>query len=259
MNTPFYILLFKLLFAHVVADFYLQGNKMAKEKLNITNSDSSNKTKAVVTLVAHSFIHAVCAYIIVWDWKLWIIPLVILISHFIIDFIKALSGNNDSPWHFILDQFMHLVVIGGIAWTSIGFGVPQIYASNSLPLSIKLIAVLTTYLIIAKPTSIFLKTCLQGITPSQDNENGMDKAGKQGIVKGGKWIGYLERLLVVTFIITQNFSAIGFLIAAKSIFRFGDLKDQKDRIATEYVLIGTLASFTIAIFAGLFLEWILMN
>lgn len=37
--------------------------------------------------------------------------------------------------------------------------------------------------------------------------------------------------------------AVGFLLAAKSVFRFGDLRDDQDRKRTEYVLIGTLLSF----------------
>jgi hypothetical protein len=40
-------------------------------------------------------------------------------------------------------------------------------------------------------------------------------------------------------------------LAAKSIFRFGDLKESKDRKLTEYVLIGTLLSFGIAIAVGM--------
>jgi hypothetical protein len=50
------------------------------------------------------------------------------------------------------------------------------------------------------------------------------------------------------------FDAIGFLLAAKSIFRFGDLKEAKDRKLTEYVLIGTLLSFGIALLIGLLVK-----
>jgi hypothetical protein len=60
----------------------------------------------------------------------------------------------------------------------------------------------------------------------------------------------LERLFVFTFVITGNWEAIGFLLAAKSVFRFGDLKESKDRKLTEYILIGTLLSFGIAILIG---------
>lgn len=42
-------------------------------------------------------------------------------------------------------------------------------------------------------------------------------------------------------------------LAAKSIFRFGELSKSKEIKTTEYVLIGTLASFTIAILTGLIL------
>jgi hypothetical protein len=59
---------------------------------------------------------------------------------------------------------------------------------------------------------------------------------------------------VFCFILTGHFEAIGFLLAAKSIFRFGDLKEAKDRKLTEYVLIGTLLSFGIALLIGLLVQ-----
>jgi hypothetical protein len=61
----------------------------------------------------------------------------------------------------------------------------------------------------------------------------------------------MERLLVFVFIFTQHFEAVGFLIAAKSIFRFGDLKEGKELKLTEYVLIGTFLSFGLAIIISL--------
>jgi hypothetical protein len=67
----------------------------------------------------------------------------------------------------------------------------------------------------------------------------------------GKIIGYLERLMVLTFILSHHWEAVGFLLAAKSVFRFGDLKESHDRKLTEYVLIGTLLSFGIALAVSL--------
>ena len=43
---------------------------------------------------------------------------------------------------------------------------------------------------------------------------------------------------------------IGVLLAAKSVFRFGELTKAKEVKTTEYVMIGTLSSFTIAILLG---------
>lgn len=73
------------------------------------------------------------------------------------------------------------------------------------------------------------------------------------LVNAGKYIGMLERLYVFGFVLSGNIQAIGFLIAAKSVFRFGDLKESKSRKLTEYILIGTLLSFGIAVVSGLLL------
>jgi hypothetical protein len=56
--------------------------------------------------------------------------------------------------------------------------------------------------------------------------------------------------LIVIFVTTNQFSAIGFLIAAKSVFRFGEAKEGGNKKA-EYFLLGTLVSFTLAIIVGL--------
>jgi hypothetical protein len=61
----------------------------------------------------------------------------------------------------------------------------------------------------------------------------------------------LERLLAFIFIIVGHWEAVGFLMAAKSVFRFGDLKDSKSIELTEYILIGTLLSFGIAIITAI--------
>jgi hypothetical protein len=73
----------------------------------------------------------------------------------------------------------------------------------------------------------------------------------ESLKDAGAYIGILERLLVFIFIIVNHWEAVGFLITAKSVFRFGDLKESKHRKLTEYILIGTLISFGIAIVVGL--------
>ena len=92
-----------------------------------------------------------------------------------------------------------------------------------------------------KPSSIFLSLLLK-----QWNVKIKDKS----LPNAGKWIGYLERTLVLTFILTNSIEGVGFLLAAKSVFRFGDLNKANDIQVTEYILIGTLTSFAIAIMTG---------
>ena len=76
----------------------------------------------------------------------------------------------------------------------------------------------------------------------------------QGMPFAGAWIGYIERVLILTFVITDNIEGVGFLLAAKSIFRFGDLNKTREIKITEYVLLGTLASFTIALLVAFTLK-----
>jgi len=83
------------------------------------------------------------------------------------------------------------------------------------------------------------------------------KENDESLAKAGRYIGILERLFVFTFVITNHWEAIGFLLAAKSVFRFGDLRTSKDRKLTEYILIGTLLSFGFAIFLGVLYLYVL--
>jgi hypothetical protein len=57
--------------------------------------------------------------------------------------------------------------------------------------------------------------------------------------------------LILTFVLIGSFEGVGFLLAAKSVFRFGELSKAKEIRTTEYVLIGTLASFAIAVLIGI--------
>ena len=69
-----------------------------------------------------------------------------------------------------------------------------------------------------------------------------------GLSRGGWAIGNLERSLIFLMVLTEQVAGIGFLIAAKSILRFDTAsKDQKN---SEYVIIGTLASFAWALLAA---------
>ena len=79
----------------------------------------------------------------------------------------------------------------------------------------------------------------------------------EGVPKGGYWIGVLERALIFVFIWAGEPTGIGFLAAAKSVFRSGELKEKSDRKLAEYILIGTLMSFTFAMVIGYATRWVI--
>ena len=144
---------------------------------------------------------------------------------------------------FFIDQLVHIAVIIAL-WSSL-FGHDATSCQDFLKAewnSQDVWAVVIAYLLMLKPTSVMLSLFVRKWAPSVATDRSLPNAGK--------WIGYLERILILTFILTGNAEGIGFLLAAKSVFRFGELSKAQDIKTTEYVLIGTLASFTVAILVG---------
>src|SRR5690554_4823840 len=108
----------------------------------------------------------------------------------------------------------------------------------------------------------FYTDCIRALSASKNiaTPNLSEEKSNAIRFRAGKYIGVLERLFILGFVIGNFWEGIGFLLAAKSIFRFGDLNNAKERHLTEYVLIGTLLSFGAAILIGLLfnlgLKWI---
>jgi hypothetical protein len=67
----------------------------------------------------------------------------------------------------------------------------------------------------------------------------------------GRVIGLLERTLIYAFVLSGQFGAIGFTLAAKGFTRF---KELDNRGFAEYVLIGTLLSSSIAMAVGVWMK-----
>lgn len=76
--------------------------------------------------------------------------------------------------------------------------------------------------------------------------------GSRSLLQAGHVIGVAERVMAFVFVLVQQYEALGFLIAAKSILRFGD----KETARTEYVLVGTLLSYLIAVLSALCVGWL---
>jgi|TARA_R110001599_G_scaffold350292_1_gene580199 hypothetical protein len=130
-------------------------------------------------------------------------------------------------------------------------------------LDYKFVVVVIAYIIVLKPTAIVIRILLEQwseIARGNSNSNQsrdtsavvIEEEDRKSLVSAGKVIGMVERLLILTLVLLNQFSGVGFLLAAKSVFRFGDLKDKHDHKMTEYVMLGTLLSVTITIAVGIF-------
>ncbi len=67
---------------------------------------------------------------------------------------------------------------------------------------------------------------------------------EEGLAQASRWIGYLERIMILTMILAGAYNAVGFVFAGKAIARF------QSREQTEYYLLGTFASFAWAVALG---------
>lgn len=226
------IVLYKLILAHLAGDFLLQPGTWVKVK--------EEKKLAAWQLYVHALIHGLLVQMLVWETAFWGWALLLAVFHLVIDGAKLVMQKPATKrLYFFLDQLAHLVSIYFI-W--------RWYAGDTMPwqkLSSESFIILAVCIIFTTtPCSYFVKAFISKWVPDQSNNT------EASLQSAGKYIGIIERLLVFAFIATHNLAAVGFLITAKSVFRFGDLREAKDRRMTEYVLIGTLSSFGLAMLCG---------
>jgi hypothetical protein len=227
----------KLILAHLLGDFILQPNSWVADKENY-------KLKSKF-LYIHVLIHTVLSLIFLWDLQLWWVAVSVGITHFIIDAAKLIFQNvkTKKRWFFI-DQLLHILVIAGVSFyfREFSFG----FLQNQ-----EFLKIIMAALFLTTPASIFIKILLSSWTPAPDGPNTIQT---ESLSSAGKYIGILERLLVFTFIMVNHWEGVGFMVAAKSVFRFSDLAQAKQRKLTEYVLIGTLLSFGLAVLTGIIIK-----
>lgn len=232
-------LFIKLLLAHVIGDFVLQPLKWV--------TDKEEKKHHSKYLYWHILVHLLAVIVVLKaDFSYWLGILIIIVSHLGIDVIKLhLSTKGKQRLLFGLDQLAHVIVIAMVV---------QLYEPYTIDLdaifSTQVLLLFTCIICITKVSSIIMKVIISKWKLEDDMK-------EESLADAGAYIGILERLFVFAFIIMNYWEGIGFLIAAKSVFRFGDLSRAKDRKLTEYILIGTLISFGLAIAFGLGYTYVL--
>lgn len=228
-------LLIKLLTAHMVSDYFLQFNSWSKDKE--VNKIRSKK------LYLHILITFLAA--LLFSGSFWA-ALFIGVTHYLIDLGKIYSKQNRFVL-FIVDQALHTIIIiitwlfliNGWTWLSDAF----IWLVDEPKTWILVFA----YGIITFPLSVVINI----FTHKWRSQLEPDR--QESLQKAGLWIGVFERVLILTFILTNQFSAMGFLIATKAILRFKDTETKQ----MEYVLIGTLMSITPTILLGILANYLI--
>ena len=227
-----HLLILKLLLAHFIGDFVFQPKKWVVHK-------EEYKHKSVY-LKLHVVVHLLLLFVVLGcSVKYLGAILCIVVSHYFIDVLKLTftTKKNAIRWFFI-DQFLHLVVIAIVVYAFYPYYIDWEFVFAQKHLLFVLALIFVTHV-----SSVLLKVVLSKWKIASDKS-------EKSLPNAGNYIGIIERLFVFVFIINGQWQAIGFLIASKSILRFNDLSKAKDRKLTEYVLIGTLASFGLAALGG---------
>lgn len=269
-------LLLLLLMAHFIGDFYLQPLQWVECRFK--------HGWRSIGLLKHVAVHSGLYLLVIWiadliHWKSFLIVLMLSVSHYLTDVWK--SYRPPALIYFLIDQALHIVFIF-MAWVTLSaIGLSELLGWLSDLFSAKHLLFIFGFLLVCRPTSILIAMMLKkhtdalfsgakeqpsgtkvtveepalnkvvvSLEAATDGESSNKQEQNVGLAQAGAYIGYIERCLTLGFILLGQFSAIGFLVAAKTIFRFGDLTKSKDMKLTEYMLLGTLLSYAIAIFVG---------
>lgn len=247
-------ILVRLLIAHCITDFLLQTNRWI--------ADKQRKIWKSKYLWYHGLLTGTIAWMFVPQLSLWWAILIITTTHIATDAWKLgrEKKHGSKLSFFLIDQFLHIIVIAATwLWIINGWSKMNSLLQYYLP-NYRIVLRLLGYLLMVGPVGYIIQYLTRKWLYELDPDDSLKEAGK--------WIGNLERVLTITFIYINQLSAIGFLIAAKSILRVIDKPDKPNseptlikpfssRKRTEYVLIGTFLSFTIAILTGLIINWLL--
>jgi hypothetical protein len=237
-----YTLILLQFLAHLMADYVFQPHHW-----------SVKKSKKVFT--KYHLLHGLMVFIFSWLLSLnpqfWKAALVLTLAHLTLDVAKSYAQTslrqrkND---YFFSDQLIHLVIIIMVSWCYEYFYGIEFW----VVLSIKTIATFTAFIFCLKPANILIKHVFIAFSIESPEELNMGatvrSTEEKSMPNAGKVIGVVERLLVLTLILVGQFSAVGFLIAAKSILRFNEYRKN------EYILVGTLLSFGMAIILGVLIS-----
>ena len=254
------MLVFSLLVVgHVLADFVLQSDALVAAKANPQTRGGALKRHYGQVVIAHAIplalLHPVMAIFA---------SLLLGGVHYVIDRWK-LQKEQTYPaplrW-FLWDQGLHLATLlvaavwiaefpledalerGQLAATWID----ELIFLAMLALNARLGGfVVAEFLRRYKPRPVEAAASDEGSTAQQEGE----------ILRTGRVIGMLERVLLFLILVQGEWAAVGFVIAAKSVVRFPELSK---RAFAEYYLLGTLSSFLFAILSVLFyhrwLDWL---
>ena len=244
-----YLLIFLL--AHIIGDFYLQ-----------TESLSLKKDESIKWVIIHGLYYLLImllAVVPVISCHILSGALIASASHLFIDLLKyrymaSKKAHMSQPWErnvFFADQGLHIISIIGVSYWLAKNNVP-IRSGKTIAEFFDLLGLsgprtlswFLALLVVGKPANIGIQKLLAMYKPLDTNKG-------QETLKAGRFIGTVERIIMLIFLSIGQYSVLGLVLTAKSIARYDKISKEKD--FAEYYLLGTLISTLIVILASFIL------
>ena len=245
MIHPAYNLFLAIYLAHLLTDFVFQTTGLVSKK-------HRGDWHAYVT---HGVTHyvLVLAIVALTDPHRFPTPSFQLVAvslsgiHLLVDWAKVSSTRSrllpDNALVFLLDQAIHLLTVIGAVFFLVHPSVQTFvfWLARIRSFQDKILLVTVVYVLVIFGGGYLIRAL---IAPLWKGEQGKETKDHEEVINAGLYIGWLERFLVLTALFLQSPATVGFILAAKSIARYPELKSVR---FAEYFLIGTLLSVAIAI------------
>ncbi|NPV70152.1 MAG: DUF3307 domain-containing protein [Firmicutes bacterium] len=244
--------------AHSVADFVLQSDEIARGK----------DGRSQYAYIRHGIHVLVCTFVATHAYALpgLIYSLIVAALHVTVDFLVRVGltarhvGVGGVVVSLACDQALHIATItipANLLDPPVNPGIVSAYQkiwSMAVPRGVQVflshkadtvLLMATAYVLAVFGGAILVRKVLDasGVL----NKPLTDSAGDV-TVRSGAYIGVLERAILLTLVLANSISSIGFVIAAKSLSRLREMEKQN---FAEYYLIGTLTSALIALGTGI--------
>lgn len=222
---------------HLLGDFYFQNQKITKYK--------DDKYKGVLLHSLKYYIAFLLSIIPIFSTDMFLAATYATLIHFIIDTIKHIllvkkrirkSGNVFMACQctYIFNIFLLSYIMNywhfSIGHINIMHDILSAFNCDAEILARWILALLFIHI----PTNVFIQNFLEEFKPKW--EETIIKADS----RAGRKIGTIERLIMLIFLSTEQYAAIGLVLTAKSIARYD--KITKNETFAEYYLLGTLLS-----------------
>lgn len=224
--------------AHLVGDFLLQTKALINRK----------RAREPQAFLEHALIHLVLAVMLLvligsFSQSSFLLSVFIALSHGLVDYwgypLRE-KGLQSRTLGLLLDQLIHLGII-----FLLGYRLAPYYTPSAVD---QLLGILISLLLSIRVAGIIIGSILDDFRAREKNP--IHYGGDNPAI--GRYIGYLERGMILYFLYSGSPASIALLATFKTIARYKKLEEQS---FAEYYLLGTMLSLSAGILGSFLIRF----